>query len=77
MRRLDVFLELETLGICNSSVCTYNRGRLCPLHAHFVLFFLLVSERTGWRKLESLHVVYIPGIQLPGTGIYIHQVPCK
>ena len=25
------------LGICKSSVCTWNRGPLCPLHSHFVL----------------------------------------
>ena len=44
-----------------------NRGPLCPLHSHFVLFFIfLVSKRSGQRKppaersaLYILHIYYI------------------
>ena len=43
-----VTLEHGALDMCKSSVCTKNRGPLCPLRLHFVLFFL-VSERIGRR----------------------------
>ena len=42
-----VTLDHGPLGICKSSVCTWNRGPLCPLLSRFVLFFFLVSERSG------------------------------
>ena len=44
-----VFVDHGALGICKSSVCTQNRGPLCPPHSHFVQF-LFVRKRSGRRK---------------------------
>lgn len=48
------------LGICKSLCCTYNRGRLCPLHSPFVCF--LASERSGQHKppavRNALYIIY-------------------
>ena len=64
---LLVSLSMQLLAfICKSSVCTKNRGPLCPLQSHFVLFF--VSERSGgWKPPAEQSALYTKY-----THIYIY-----
>ena len=60
-----VFLEHGALGICKSSVCTYLTMGLYALHPHcVVVYYLLVSKRSGRKPLAERSALYFTYIHL-------------